>query len=249
MARVEKRGIRSYFPAMFERDNDMQPRRRWRLSVTLVLIALNIIAYLVQKSVLPHVIDRGYLELSLWGIAHGYFWQLLTYQFMHAGWVHLLLNCWALFVFGRPVEWAVGKSRFLVVYFLSGIFGGLLQVMACYLWPHYYFGGGFYEGTFYGGTVGASAGLFGIIASFTMLFPEQPLYMLLFFVIPLKLRAKTLLAVLLVTTGLGISFPRSILGGNVAHFAHLGGILCGLAFSRFYFLRSLRLPEPVGDSV
>ena len=124
-----------------------------------------------------------------------------------------------------------------MVYFLSGIFGGLLQTMACFLWPHY----------FYGGMVGASAGLFGIVASFTMLFPEQPLLMLLFFVIPVKMRAKSLLAFLLVATGLGISYPRSFLGGNVAHFAHLGGILTGLAFSRFYFLRSLRLPHPASE--
>jgi membrane associated rhomboid family serine protease len=235
---VEKKKIRPYFPPMFDRHNDMQPRPRWKLSVTMVLVVLNVIAFCFQFTLLPKVVDPDYLVLSRWGIMHGYFWQLLTYQFMHGGWLHLILNCWGLFVFGRPVEWAVGKLRFLMVYFLSGIFGGLLQVMACCLWPHYYFGG----------TVGASAGLFGIIASFTMLFPEQPLLMLLFFVIPLKMRAKSLLAVLLVTTGLGISFPRSFLGGNVAHFAHLGGILMGLAFSRFYFLRSLRLPDLVSDS-
>jgi membrane associated rhomboid family serine protease len=238
-----------FFPTMSEKGNDLHPRPRWKFSITIVLIALNIIAYVFQKRVLPRLVDPGYLELSLWGIAHWYVWQLLTYQFMHAGWLHLTLNCWALFVFGRPVEWAVGKSRFLMVYFLSGVFGGLLQVMACYLWPHYYFGGAFYNGTFYGGTVGASAGLFGIIASFAMLFPEQPLLMLLFFVLPVKMRATTLLTVLLVTTGLGISFPRSFLGGNVAHFAHLGGILMGLAFSRFYFLKYVRLPDPAGDPV
>lgn len=223
---------------MFDAENETQPRSRWRLSVTIVLVALNIIAYLLQITVLPKIVDLGYLELSLPGIWHGFYWQLLTYQFMHGGWLHLLLNCWGLFVFGRAVEWAVGKPRFLIVYFLSGIFGGLLQVMACFLWPYYY----------YGGTVGASAGLFGIIASFTMLFPEQPLLMLLFFVIPVKMRAKSLLAFLLVATGLGISFPRSFLGGNVAHFAHLGGILTGLAFSRFYFLKHVHLPEPAGDS-
>jgi len=218
---------------------DLEPRARWGLSITVVLVVLNILAYIFQITVLPKVLDPRFVELSLPGIAHGYYWQLVTYQFMHGGWIHLLLNCWALFLFGRPVEWAVGKSRFLMVYFLSGIFGGLLQVMACFLWPYYY----------YGGTVGASAGLFGIIASFTMLFPEQQLVMLLYFVLPVKMRAKTLLAVLLITTGLGISYPRSFLGGNVAHFAHLGGILTGLAFSRFYFLKYVQLAEPEGDAV
>jgi len=204
----------------------------------MLLVVLNVIAYVFQITVLPKLIDLRYLELSLPGIWHGFYWQLLTYQFMHGGWLHLIVNCWGLFVFGRAVEWAVGKSRFLVVYFLSGVLGGLLQVLACFLWPHYY----------YGGTVGASAGLFGIIASFTMLFPEQPLLMLLFFVFPVKMRAQTLLAFLLVTTGAGISFPRSFLGGNVAHFAHLGGILTGLAFSRFYFLKHVQLPHSAGDS-
>jgi len=126
-----------------------------------------------------------------------------------------------------------------MLYFLSGIFGGLLQVMASFLWPHY-----FYPGE---GTVGASAGLFGVMASFTMLFPEEELIMLFFFIIPAKMRARTLLSLLLAITGLGISYPRSFLGGHVAHFAHLGGMLTGLAFSRFYFLRCLHLPEPVSD--
>lgn len=237
MEPVEKMAIRRYFPAMFDGHNDTQPRRRWNLSITVVLVVLNVIAYVFQRNVPSKILDPRYVELSLWGIAHGYFWQLLTYQFMHGGWLHLIMNCWGLLVFGRPVEWAVGRSRFLLVYFFSGIFGGLLQMMACYLWPYY----------FYGGTVGASAGLFGVIASFTMLFPEQPLLMLLFFVLPLKMRAKSLLAVLLITTGLGISYPRSFLGGNVAHFAHLGGILTGLAFSRFYFLRHLRLSDATAD--
>jgi membrane associated rhomboid family serine protease len=215
---------------------EMQPRRRW-LSATVVLIVLNVIAFCLQFTVLRKVDYEDYFALSRWGLLHGYVWQLLTYQFLHGSFPHIFLNCWALFVFGRPVEWAVGKKRFLTVYFLSGIFGGLLQVMSCVLWPHY----------FAGSTVGASAGVFGIVACFAMLFPTQPLIMLLFFVIPLKMRAKSLLALMLVLTGLGIAFPHSLLaallGGNVAHFAHLGGMLTGLAFSRFYFLNILRPPH------
>ena len=217
---------------------ETQPRRRSLLSATVVLVALNVIAYVVQIKVPPRIIDH-YFALSLWGMFHGYFWQLLTYQFMHGGWLHLILNCWALFIFGRVVEWTVGKARFLTVYFLSGIFGGLLQMMACFLWPHY----------FNGATVGASAGVFGIMACFAMLFPAQQLIMLLFFVIPLKMRAQSLLALMLVLTGLGIAFPKSFLGGNVAHFAHLGGMLTGLAFSRFYFLPRLQPPHPANEPV
>ena len=223
--------------------DETQPRRRSLLSATVVLVALNVIAYVVQTTVPPKVIDH-YFALSLGGIFHGYFWQLLTYQFMHGGWLHLILNCWALFIFGRVVEWTVGKTRFLTVYFLSGIFGGLLQVLACFLWPHYF--------NPHEPTVGASAGVFGIMACFAMLYPDQQLIMLLFFVIPLKMRAQSLLALMLVLTGLGIAFPKSvlavILGGNVAHFAHLGGMLTGLAFSRFYFLPRLRLTHSESET-
>jgi membrane associated rhomboid family serine protease len=214
-----------------ERDHKQQPTRRWKLSATVVLVALNIVAFLFQYSLLPKLIEPGYLALSLEGLQHGFFWQLLTYQFMHGGIMHLLLNCWALFIFGRGVEWAVGKTRFLTLYFSGGVIGGLLQVMASFLWPNY----------FGGASVGASAGIFGVVAAFAMLFPDEQLIMLLFFVIPIKMRAKSLLWFELVLTTLGISFPNSrlelLLGLHVAHFAHLGGILTGLAFSRFYFLK------------
>jgi membrane associated rhomboid family serine protease len=213
-------------------------RRRFQLSLTLLLVIANVLAFLFQEKVLPRIADEGYFSLSLWGVEHGYVWQLLTYQFMHGSWPHLILNCWALFVFGRAVEWTIGKTRFLVLYLTSGIIGGLLQVLASLLWPHY----------FGGGTVGASASVFGVVATFALLFPEQQLIMLLFFVIPIKMRAKSLLWLLLIITALGISFPRSqlaiALGGNVAHAAHLGGILTGLAFTRFYLLKRLSQQPP-----
>jgi membrane associated rhomboid family serine protease len=220
-----------------ERDYNQQSTRKWRWSATIVLVALNVIAFLVQTKILAPEFNETYLELSKEGLRAGYVWELLSYQFMHGGWMHLVLNCWALFVFGRGVEWAVGKPRFLALYFTSGIAGGLLQVLAGALWPQY----------FSGSTVGASAGVMGVIATFAMLFPDQPLVMLLLYVIPIKMRARSLLWVILILTALGISFPlaswRFILGGNVAHFGHLGGILTGLAFTRFYFLKA-RVPPP-----
>src|SRR5215472_11439811 len=163
------------------------PRRPPWLSATTVLVALNIIAYLFQSHFLNDPADEAFFALSPWGLLHGYVWQLVTYQFMHAGWLHLLLNCWALFVFGRGVEWTVGKARFLVLYFASGIIGGLLQVLAGLVWPHY----------FGGMSVGASAAVFGVVASFATLFPDQQLVMLLFYVVPVRMRARSLLWIVL----------------------------------------------------
>jgi membrane associated rhomboid family serine protease len=194
----------------------------FRWSATMVLLIVNAVAFILQVTVLPHVIHESYLALSLEGLRRGYVWQLLTFQFLHAGLLHLILNCWALYMFGRDVEWTLGKARFITLYFSSGVVGGLFQEFVALIWPNY----------FGSAVVGASAGIFGVVSAFAMLFPERPLVMLILFVIPLNMRAKYLLLINLLLTALGISFPKSFFGGNVAHAAHLGGILTGLAFIR-----------------
>ncbi len=73
---------------------------------------------------------NGYFALSVEGLRHGFVWQLLTYQFMHGGLLHLLLNCWAIYVFGREVEETLGRNSFLTLYFTSGVIGGLFQALA-----------------------------------------------------------------------------------------------------------------------
>jgi membrane associated rhomboid family serine protease len=225
-----------------EGDNAPQPHGDWKRSATIILLALNIVTFAVTRCFSPTFLD-DHFALSWVGLEKGFVWQLLTYQFMHGNWLHLILNCWVLFVVGREVEWVVGKIRFLFVYFCSGIFGGLLQVAAMWLWPHY-FGGADVP------TVGASASIFGIVGAFAMLFPDEMLVVLLFFVIPIKMRAKSMLWLVLFVTAFGISFPLSkvttLLGAHVAHVAHLGGILTGIAFSRFYLLKILPPPTPTG---
>jgi membrane associated rhomboid family serine protease len=227
---------------MFSKDNNPPPSRwEWIRSATVILLVLNVIAFVVQKWLSPAWLNDRYVGLSFFGLRQGFVWQPLTYQFMHGSWMHLILNCWVLFVVGREVEWAVGKARFLLVYFSSGIVGGLLQVLATLFWPQYF-------GKPDVPTVGASASVFGIVAAFAMLFPDDLLVVLLLFVIPIKMRAKSMLWLVLLVTAFGISFPLSrltaLLGAHVAHVAHLGGILTGLAFSRFYLLKFLPPPMP-----
>src|SRR5262249_25612443 len=106
----------------------------------------------------------------------------------------------------------------LVLYFASGVMGGLVQTLAGIL----------LRDGFAAPVVGASAGLFGLVAAFAMLYPERSLTLLLFFIIPVSMRAKFLLLFEAVFTVLGILFPSS----NVAHAAHLGGMLAGIFFVR-----------------
>jgi membrane associated rhomboid family serine protease len=176
----------------------------------------------------------GFLPLSAEGLSHGYAWQLVSYQFLHAGWLHLLLNCWVIYAFGRELEALLGAKRFLALMFSSGIVGGVFQVLVALVWPQY----------FGGPVVGASACAFGLVAAFAMMFPERELTMLIFFVIPVHLRAKTLLAFSAVLAVLGVVFSESIFGGNVANAAHLGGMAMGW----FYVTKILKNPALIGAS-
>jgi membrane associated rhomboid family serine protease len=144
---------------------------------------------------------------------------------MHASFWHIFFNCWAIYMFGSVVEEMLGARNFLLLTLSSGVVGGLCQLLAALLWP----------GWFGGAVVGASAGAFGLVAAFATLFPERELFLLLFFIIPVKLRAKTLLLISATLACGGLLFPGwldFVLGGNVANAAHLGGMLMGWFYVR-----------------
>jgi membrane associated rhomboid family serine protease len=198
-----------------------RPAFRGSWSATVALLVVNVVAFILQSAV-----DRfssfpiyGWFALSVDSLRQGFVWQLLTYQLMHGGVLHLLLNCWAIYVFGREVEETLGRKSFLTLYFTSGVIGGLFQALA----------GVLLDGSFAAPVVGASAGAFGLIAAFATLYPERPLMLLLFFIIPLNMRAKFLLLFSALLAVFGIVFPK----GNIAHAAHLGGIIAGIVFVRY----------------
>ncbi len=190
-------------------------------SATLVLVIVNVLVFLGEIIVgrASNFPITAYFALSVEGLGHGFVWQLLTYQFMHGGWLHLLLNCWAIYVFGREVENTLGRKSFLTLYFASGIVGGLLQTLAGLL----------LGGRFAAPVVGASAGAFGLVAAFAVLYPERPLMLLLFFIIPVNMRAKFLLLFSALLAGVGLLAAAD----NVAHAAHLGGMLTGILYIRY----------------
>jgi len=211
---------------------DYHGRQRRFPPFTIALIALNVVAFLVQMWIETRTqfpLTR-YGALSLSGMRRGYYWELITFQFLHGGWVHLLLNCWGIFVFGPPLEATLGRLRLGTLYLLSGVAGGALQVVASFFSYH----------RFGGPVVGASAGVFGLIAAFTTLFPEARMTLLLFFVIPLRMTANRMLTLASVITVVGIVFPNWLLGKHVAHVAHLGGLISGLIVVRLFMRRMRR---------
>lgn len=199
-------------------------------SATVVLVVGIILAFILQKALeSSNSFNVGkYLYLSIDGLKQGFVWQLLSFQFLHSGLMHLASNCLVIFFLGRPVEDALGRKSFITLYFTSGIVGGLCQTLLGVLANAV----GFHEYALYftGPVVGASAGAFGLTAAFALLFPDQIL--LLFMIIPM--RAKYLLLLSIALAGWGVVFPeKSLFGQHVADAAHLGGILAGFIFVKY----------------
>lgn len=137
-------------------------------------------------------------------------WQVVTYMFLHGGFGHLFFNMFALWMFGRTLEYDLGSKRFLTYYMVCGIGAGLVQILVSYL-----------TGT-YAWTVGASGAVYGILLAFGMMHPNN-IIMLLIPPIPLKAKWFVLIyGAIELFSGLS-----NRVGDNVAHFAHLGGMIWG----------------------
>jgi membrane associated rhomboid family serine protease len=162
----------------------------------------------------------NWLCLSMAGIRHGYLWQFLTYLFIHGtpggsplfGVVHLFVNMMALYFVGREVEAIAGPRHLLGMYFLGGIVGGLAQIAGSPI-P----------------VAGASAGVCAVLIAFTTILPEFEVTLLLFFVIPVRLRAKYV--GWLVAGGAAVMAAFHWMP-EIGHLAHLGGCFVGWIYAR-----------------
>ncbi|MDU1891920.1 MAG: rhomboid family intramembrane serine protease [Dysgonomonas sp.] len=186
--------------------------------VTRNILIINVLVWLAQS-----LLGEFGREITIYGalfpVASGYFLphQIITYMFLHGGLSHLFFNMFAVFMFGRTLETVWGPKRFLIYYMLTGIGAGLTQLLVCHL-----------TGSIYP-TVGASGAVFGILVAFGMLFPNSELFIIPF---PFPIKAKWfVIGYGLIELGLGIS---NNVADNVAHFAHLGGLVTGLIIILFW---------------
>jgi len=137
-------------------------------------------------------------------------WQLITYQFMHGSFSHILFNMFALWMFGIEIENMWGSKKFFYYYLLCGVVAGLFQIFLTPLLTG-----------LAAPTIGASGAIYGVLIAFGVVFPNR--YIFLYFFIPIK--AKYLIAFMILIEFFAIS-P----GSNVAHLAHLGGALAGFIY-------------------
>jgi membrane associated rhomboid family serine protease len=201
----------------------------WRLphvSATAVLIAVNLVVFVFQNinAVYLHWPVERELALSRDGLENGKLWQLFTFQFLHLGSWHFICNALGLFFLGRLLESALGQGRMLEVYFGSSFLGGVLQATLALILPSY----------FGMPTMGASAGVCGLLAAFAML--ERDRTLLFMFVLPI--RAWYLLLFTLAVTVFFVLVPSE---PGVAHAAHLGGLLGGMGYVHWILRRERRL--------
>ena len=165
-------------------------------------------------------------------------YQFVTYMFMHGGFAHLFFNMFALWMFGMTLERVFGPKRFLIYYMVCGIGAGLVQELVQYIEFESVLAA--YERVDIGSaiipmseylnlmnTVGASGAVYGILLAFGMLFPNQGMFV---FPFPFPIKAKYFVIIyILIELLLGFQGHD-----NVAHFAHLGGMLFGFLLIKYW---------------
>ncbi len=173
-------------------------------------------------------------ELSIDGLRSGRVWTLFTYGFLHStvNFMHIVGNLLGLYFLGRELLPLLGNRRFLYLFFGAIVVGGV--VWTAVNWN-------------YGGAViGASAGVVALLIVFACINPNQPITLLLFFILPVTIKPKYLAYGLLAMDALGFLFwevtgTASPLG--YAHSAHLGGMATGWFFFRYVYQREWSAPD------
>jgi membrane associated rhomboid family serine protease len=170
-------------------------------------VAVFFLQTLMDQSI---VIIFGLVPYLVW--AKFYFWQIFTYQFLHGGIFHILFNMLALWMFGCDLERRWGSPFFLKYYTICVAGGAILNVL---LLPNQT-----------APSIGASAGIYGILLAYGLLYPDRIIYFYFFF--PMKMKHFVLIIG-------AISLYSSITAtqSGIAHLAHLGGMGVGYFYLRW----------------
>lgn len=198
------------------------------------LMAINVLMFFATIVAAKYGIDLGdYLGLHVFLADDFHPYQLVTYMFMHGGFTHLFFNMFSLYMFGCLLETVWGSKRFFIFYFVTGIGAALVQELVQYIYfemslaqyTHVNTGAALIPMAEYLNlwqTVGASGAVYGILLAFAMIFPNERMFII---PIPFPIKAKYFVMIFIVLELLlGLSNNA---GDNVAHFAHLGGMLFG----------------------
>ena len=212
--------------------------------VTKNLLLVNIIAFVATWILQLRGLDlNDLLGLHFFMAADFQVWQLLTYMFLHSGFTHILFNMFALWMFGVVIENVWGPKKFLFYYISCGVGAGIMQEIAQFFSfyftisaqdPTIGFGELFAIGhqlsTQLNGwtTIGASGAVYAILLAFGMIFPNERIFI---FPLPIPIKAKWFV---MFYVAIDLFSAMSSSGDNVAHMAHLGGMLFGYLMIRYW---------------
>ncbi len=197
---------------------------RWVRILLYTCIAMFVVQAMAHTMGL-YQLDQA-LGLSLTGVRTGKIWQFVTYMFLHGSVLHLVLNMIGLYFIGPELERSLGSARFLTLYFISGLLGGVGWLILMY--------------PFQGICIGASGAIFGLLGAFAALFPHRQITLLVFFVLPVTMKAWVLALVLGLMQLLMMISPDH---GGIAYAAHLAGGLAGYIYGMTQNRRfPLRMP-------
>jgi len=214
---------------------DATPTRRVPL-VNWLLIIVNVLVFLYELSLPARVLDRfiftwGMIPQNVltalanpFGSALHVFETLITSQFIHGGWLHLIGNMLFLWIFGDNIEDVLGSLGYLIFYLVCGVVAALAQVLI--VAP--------FLGTRALPTIGASGAIAGVLGAYLILYPTariSVLLPLLILIIPIDLPAFVMIGwwfIQQLLYGFASLTPAAANSGGVAFWAHLGGFVSGL---------------------
>lgn len=218
--------------------HDANPRRYIRAHyVTIALIAANLLIFLPvsglgEDGLYRALLGYGVVPVRLFedvalpdGVAGVSSWlTLLTYQFLHGSWEHVIFNMLFLWVFGDNLEDAFGHLRFLGAYLLCGVVGGLVHAV---IQPD--------SATL---VVGASGAVSGVLGGYLVLYPRARLLVLAFFIIPVRLPALLVIGTFFAQDLLW-ALTNSPTAMSIAVWAHIGGFATGAFLAWRYRRRNI----------
>jgi len=228
--------------------NNIPPVTKNLLLINVVMFLITMVFERMFNINLSRMLGLFYFQSPFFGP-----WQIVTHMFMHGGITHIFFNMWALFMFGKTLESVWGGQRFLIYYLATGLGAAFFHSLVLYLQmgpevaqlkaaysvdkinmnlineilkpgnPYYSLGRSLLTPT-----VGASGAVYGVLLAFGMLFPNTQLFII---PIPFPIKAKWLV--------IGFGALELFLGisqssDNIAHFAHLGGMIFGFILIKYW---------------
>jgi membrane associated rhomboid family serine protease len=212
--------------------------------VTRALILINVVVFFFELSLSRESIIQLFYLFGVvparftdpeWAASIGFpigsYWSLLTHQFLHGGWLHIVANMWTLWIFGDNVEDRMGPLRFIIFYLVCGVLAALTQVLVT---P---------DATI--PSVGASGAIAGILGAYLLFFPTARLIVLIpilffpfFFELPAVIFLVLWFLIQLFSGTAMLASPQQV--GGIAFWAHIGGFIAGMLLCRFFVRRPVR---------